>query len=161
MVFKSSMLPLSSPSILADNSREKVTLEQGEVGEIADLRFLDVHEVLQPPVLLGVPEVKLDLEPQRVVFDQCLPGQGQVIAEQQHLRASPCLQVVFHDDDDIEQFGEVPVPCLRLVDTGSDVLFNRLRFQVRIRQRFQRQPFAVYARPPFARIPPAPCANMT
>ena len=62
-VFKSSMLPLERPSILADNSREKVTLEQGEVGEIADLRFLDVHEVFQPPVLLGVPEVKLDLKP--------------------------------------------------------------------------------------------------
>ena len=76
MVFKSSMLPRSSPSILADNSREKVTLEQGEIGEISDLRFLDVHEVLQPPVLLGVSKVKFDLKSQRVIFDQGLPGQG-------------------------------------------------------------------------------------
>ncbi len=35
------------------------------VGGIADLRFLDVHEVFQPPVLLGIAEVKLDLEPQK------------------------------------------------------------------------------------------------
>jgi len=153
MVFKSNMLPLSSPSILADNSREKVTLEQGEVGEIADLRCLDVHEVFQPPVLLGVPKVKLDLEPQRVVLDQGLPGQGQVIAKQQHLRAPPCLQVIFHDDDDIEQFGEVLVPCLRLVDTGPDVLFHCVRFHVRTLQRFQRQPLAVFAPLAFARIP--------
>ena len=100
--------------------------EQGEIGEISDLRFLDVHEVFQPPVLLGVSKVKLDLNSQRVIFDQGLPGQGQVIAKQQHLRASPCLQVVFHDDDDIEQFGEVLVPSLRLVDTGPDVLFHRI-----------------------------------
>jgi hypothetical protein len=76
VVFKSSMLPPLRLSILSHKSREKVTLEQGEVGEIAGLRLLDVHEVLQPPVLLGVPEVKLDLEPQRVVFDQGLGGRS-------------------------------------------------------------------------------------
>jgi len=104
--------------------------------------------------LLGVPEVKLDLEPQRVVFDQGLGGQAK-----SSLTAAPwrCArsQAGLHDDGDIEQFREVPVPRLRLVDAGPDALFNRLRFQVRIRQCFQRQPFAVFAPLAFARIPPA------
>jgi hypothetical protein len=102
--------------------------------------------------LLGVPEVKLDLEPQRVVFDQGLGGQGQVVAEQQHLGAAPGLQVGFHDDGDIEQFREVLVPRPRLVDAGADVFFRCLCLQVRLRQRFQRQPFAVFAPPAFIRI---------
>ena len=85
-------------------------------------------------------------------MDQGLDGQGQVITEQQHLRCPPCLQVGFHDDGDIEQFREVPVPGLHLVDAGSDVLFNRLQFQVRLRQGFQRQPPAVFAPPALARI---------
>ena len=34
MVFKSSMLPLSSPSILADNSREKVTMNREKLAKL-------------------------------------------------------------------------------------------------------------------------------
>ena len=44
------------------------------------------------------------------------------------------------------------MPGLHLVDAGSDVLFNRLRFQLRIRQCFQRQFLAVFAPLAFARI---------
>jgi hypothetical protein len=50
---------------------------------------LNIRRILQPPVLLGVPTVKLDLEPQRIALDQGLVGQGQVIAGQQHLGAPP------------------------------------------------------------------------
>ena len=76
-----------------------------------------------------MPEVKLDLEPQRVVFDQGIGGQGQVVAEQQHLGAAPGLQVGLHDDDDIQPLGEVPVPRLRLqvqkAQAGERLVVNR------------------------------------
>jgi len=45
-----------------------------------------------------------------------------------------CVPLTF-----MKSFGEVPVPDPRLVDAGSDVLFQRLRFQMRTRQRFRRQ----------------------
>ena len=76
MVFKSSMLPLSIPSILADNNREKVTLEQGEVGEIADLRFLDVHASLGAFLLDGLRRTFLDLFANQLLGDQRVGGAG-------------------------------------------------------------------------------------
>ena len=63
----------------------------------------------------------------------------------QYFRCPPCLQVGFYDDDDIGQLREVLVPGLHLVDADPNALFNRLRFQVRIRQCFQRQFLAVFA----------------
>ena len=76
IVFKSSMLPLLRCSILLDGQYPcKSQYEKGEAGEISNLRFLDVHEVFQPPVLLGVPKVKLDLD-RFAIPARSVPGGG-------------------------------------------------------------------------------------
>ena len=43
--------------------------EQGQIRRIRDSRGGNIHEVFQAPILFGIPEVKLDLEPQAIVTD--------------------------------------------------------------------------------------------
>ena len=45
--------------------------EQREVRRIVHRRWLHVHKILQPPILLGITEVKLDLEAKTVIINEC------------------------------------------------------------------------------------------
>jgi hypothetical protein len=44
--------------------------EESQIGRIGDRPFFDIHKVIQSPVLFGIPEIELDLEPQAVVVHQ-------------------------------------------------------------------------------------------
>jgi hypothetical protein len=43
--------------------------EQRYVRRIGHRRLLHVHKILQPPILLGITEVKLDLKAKAVILD--------------------------------------------------------------------------------------------
>ena len=60
------------------------------------------HEVFQAPVLFGIPEVELDLEPQAIVVHEWRVGQFQVTAEQDDMGTGLGAQVGLGDDDDIQ-----------------------------------------------------------
>src|SRR5579871_5611767 len=96
----------------------KVDHKQREVHGVGDGSLLDPHEVLQPKVPLGVPERKLDLEPQRVIVDQGCCAQEQVGAEEDHVPLAPAPQVPPVEDDHVQQAGELLVPTKRLIDAG-------------------------------------------
>ena len=59
--------------------------EQRQIRRIGDACWRDVHEVLEAPVLFGIPEVKLNLEPQAIVVHERRIGQVQITAEQDNM----------------------------------------------------------------------------
>ena len=52
---------------IAQQDIDEIHHEERQIGRIGDCRVLHVHEIVQPPVLFGVPEGKLDLESQTVI----------------------------------------------------------------------------------------------
>jgi hypothetical protein len=57
--------------------------EQRQIRRIGDPGGGDVHEVFQAPVLFGVSEVKLQLEPPPLIVDEERVWQVQVVVYQQ------------------------------------------------------------------------------
>src|SRR5262252_4084457 len=95
--------------------------EQCQIRRIGDSCGGDVHEVFQAPVLFGIPEVKLDLEPQAIVVHEGRISQVQVTAEQDDMGAGLGAQVRLGEDDDIQRLYELLVEQLHLVQAGLDV----------------------------------------
>ncbi len=56
----------------------QVNHEQREIGGVGDGGWRDVHEVFQTPELLGISEIELDLEPEPIVVNHVVVGQGRV-----------------------------------------------------------------------------------
>src|SRR5258707_12895924 len=63
----------------------QVDHKEGETHRVVDGDLFCAHEVLQTEVLLGVAKSKLDLEPQRIIVDQCQGIQAQITAEENHM----------------------------------------------------------------------------
>ena len=66
-----------------------------KVGSLSNRGLLDVHEILQAPMLLGVAEIKLDLESQTIKIDGLVISCLQVGAEQNNMGLSSRLQISF------------------------------------------------------------------
>ena len=128
--------------------------EQREVGRIVHGGRLDIHEVLQAPILLGVSEIELDLEAQAVIIDQLFVTQLQIAAKEHDMGAFVGLEVRFHDNDNIEQLSKLFVQHLDLVYVGLDVVFHTAVFQVAMRDVGIVHLFAVLAPPSSAAIRP-------
>ena len=95
--------------------------EQRQIRRIGDACGRKVHEVFEAPVLFGIAEVKLDLEPQALVVHKRRIGQGQVTAAQDDMGAGLGAQVCFRDDDDMQRLGKLFVEQLPLIHAGLDV----------------------------------------
>jgi len=98
--------------------------EQRQVECIGERDFLDVHEIFQPPMLFGIPEIKLDLEAQAVVIDELVKGKLTVTAEQVHVGEGTRLQVDLGDDNHIEWLRKSLVQHLRLINVGLNIFVN-------------------------------------
>src|SRR5690606_39735135 len=81
--------------------------KEREVGGIGDRCLLNIHKILQAPVLFGVAEIELQLEAQAVVVNELLMAQVQVGAKENDMSASLGSELGLDDDDDIEWFGEL------------------------------------------------------
>lgn len=64
-----------------------------KAGGIGDSGFLDIHEVFQAPVLLGIAEIELDLEAQAVELDDFVMRLLEVSTEQNYMRLGQCIQI--------------------------------------------------------------------
>jgi hypothetical protein len=56
---------------------------------------LDRHEIVKPPILLGVAEVELQLEAELIVVNDLMTGQGQVAAEEDNVKERLVLRSVW------------------------------------------------------------------
>ena len=104
--------------------------EQRYVGRIVHGCRLDIHEVLQAPLWLGVSDIELDLEAQAVIIDQLRVTQIQIAAKEHDMGAFVGREVRFHDDDDMKRLSKLCAHHLGLVDVGLDVVFHATLFQV-------------------------------
>ena len=109
---------------------DHVDHEQGEVGRIVHGSLLDIHKVLEAPILLGIAEIELDLEAQAVIIDKLRVPQVQIAAKEHDMGAFVGLEGCFHDDDDIERLRKLLVQHLDLVHVGLDMVFDTTLFQV-------------------------------
>jgi hypothetical protein len=75
--------------------------EQRQICRIRDAGGGNVHAVFEPPGLFGVPEVKLQLEPQGLVVDQQRVGQCPITAEQDDMGVGVGAQIGLHEDHDV------------------------------------------------------------
>ena len=96
-----------------------------QIGGIGDGRLFDIHEILEAPVLLGVPEVELDLEAQGVVVDDLIIGLVAITAEQNGMGAGACLAVGLNDDHNVQRLGKEFMQGAELVDLGANTLLGR------------------------------------
>ena len=73
------------------------------------------------PVLFGVPEIKLDLEPQSIIVHEWRVHQLQITAKQDDMGTGLGAQVRLREDDDIQRLRELLMKQLHLIDTGLHV----------------------------------------
>lgn len=113
--------------ILTEGTQEEladIDHEEGQVSGIGDRRWLNVHEILQAPVLFSVAEIELQLEAQAVVVNELWMAQVQVGAKENDMSASLGSELGLDDDHDIERFGKLLIPQLRLVDVGANAVLS-------------------------------------
>src|SRR5712664_1333351 len=103
--------------------------EQRQIRRIGDPCRGDVHEVFQAPVLFGVPEVKLDLEPQSIIVYEWRVRQVEITAKQDNMGAGLSAQVRLRDDDGIQRLREPLMEQWHLRDTGRHVPLDRSLFE--------------------------------
>ena len=107
--------------------------EQREIRRMRDPSGGEIHEVFQAPVLFGLPEVQLDLEPQAVIVHEWCVGQIQVTAAQDDVGLGLGAQVGLGEDDDIHRLYALLVEQLGLGQEGLDMPLHRGLFQVLLR----------------------------
>src|SRR5439155_6071207 len=95
--------------------------EQRQIRRIGDPGGGDVHEVFQAPVLFGIPEVQLNLEPSPIIVYEGRVRQVQVTAEQDDMGAGLGVQVRLRNDDDMQRLRAFLGEQLRLGEAGLDV----------------------------------------
>ena len=110
------------PTLAQDKG--EIDHEESQVGRLSDGGLFDIHEVLQPPVLLGVTEGELDLEPQGIVVDDLCVRQVEITAEQNGVGASPGCAIGFDDEDDIKRLGKELMQSIELIDFGTKALLG-------------------------------------
>ena len=104
--------------------------EQRQMRRIRDPDGGDVHEVFQAPVLFGIPEVKLDVEPSTIIVHEWRLRQVQVTAKQDDMGAGVGAQVGLGEDDDMQRLHELLMEHLHLVQAGLDVPLHGGLFEV-------------------------------
>ncbi len=80
----------------------EVDHEERQIGGIGHGDFFDVHKIIQAPILLGVAEVELDLETERIEIHNSFIGQFQIGTEQNHVRLGLGRKIGFQEDHHIE-----------------------------------------------------------
>ena len=111
---------------------ERLTMKNAEINGIGHGHRLDIHEIIQAPVLLGITEVELNLEAQRVVINDLVSGQVKVGAEQHHMTTFSRFEMGFDDDHDVERIGKrrvedrqlVGVQLILIIDDGMTQSLN-------------------------------------
>jgi hypothetical protein len=76
--------------------------EQREVRRMVHRGLLHVHTILQPPLLLGIPEVKLDVEAKTVIIHACFVTEGHITTQQHDMGPGVSLEIDRDDDDDMQ-----------------------------------------------------------
>ena len=87
--------------------------------------FIDAHEVFETPVLVGIPDITLQLEPQTILGKQKRIAQCHITAEQHHMSRLVRVQMRFHEHHNVEQIGKRLMPESHLVDGGLDPVLDR------------------------------------
>jgi hypothetical protein len=75
--------------------------EQREVRRMVHRGVLHVHKILQPPILLGIPEVKLDWEAKTILINECVVTSCPITTKQHDM--GPCVSLEIDLDDDYSQ----------------------------------------------------------
>src|SRR5258706_4115532 len=116
----------------------QVDHEQREIGGIRHRGRRGVHEILQPPVLLGIAKVELQLETKTVIIDQGGKRQRQIAAKKNDMRLRLGFQIGLDDQHDVQRLDKALVAGLKLIDAcfepGTDpgLAYKPLRNGARI-----------------------------
>src|SRR5437764_12625161 len=89
--------------------------EHRQISTIIDWPGVDIHEVLESPVLFRVSKIELQLEAQSIIVDQVLIPQRQVTTEEHHMSGLMGVQICFDDDDNIPHLSKLLMPERQLV----------------------------------------------
>lgn len=108
----------------------EVDHEEGQVGGIGHGGLSDIHKILQAPVLFGVAEIELDLEPQAVKVNHFFRREVEVGGEQNDVGLRLGRQIGFENHDDLEWEGEFFVEQGGLINLGAQAVLHALAVEV-------------------------------
>lgn len=123
---------LRQPTLTEDEG--EVDHKESQVDGSGERCLVDIHEILQTPELLGIAEVKLDLETQRVILDDLIIRLVQVAAEEDDVSAGVGGEIGLENDDNVERLRKEFVQGSELVDIGANLLLRGALLPMALRQ---------------------------
>jgi hypothetical protein len=104
--------------------------EPREVRCMGHRRWLHVHKILQPPILLGIPEVTLELKATAVIINELFIASIDVTTTQHHVGTCRRLQIGLDHDHHIQGMRNLLVQHRCLIDVRLDVVIHGRPLQV-------------------------------